>query len=132
MRKIPICQRDCNSYSPLLKSKNWVTLCIFRPCALKPLPCLGLLIRPQETLANCSFDEKDLLPKICVLMLKRKSFFDKIDQMCCDKSIQISYWGGETVNYLGFAAKSWFVGAGVWKKPLQTQRTQRLIVPIVS
>jgi hypothetical protein len=50
-------------------------------------------------------------------MLKRKSFFDKIDQMCCDKSIQISYWGWETVNYLGFAAKSWLVGAGVWKEP---------------
>ncbi|WP_139374472.1 hypothetical protein RVR34_13780 [Microcystis aeruginosa FBCC-A68] len=83
---------------------------------MKPLPRLGLLIRPQEKLANCSFDEKDLLPKICVLMLKRKSFFDKMYQICCEKSLQISYWGWETVNYLGFAAKSLLVGAGcgVW------------------
>ena len=50
-------------------------------------------------------------------MLKRKSFFDKIYQICCEESIQISYWGWETVNYLGFAAKSWLVGAGVWKEP---------------
>jgi hypothetical protein len=122
LRKIPICQRDCNSYSLLLGYKNWATLCIFKTCTLKPLPCLGLLIRPQEKLANCSFDEKDLLSKICVLMLKRKSFFDKIDQMCCEESVQISYfsyWGWETVNYLGFAAKSWLVeaGCGVWKEP---------------
>ncbi|MCU7244267.1 MAG: hypothetical protein NT917_14250 [Microcystis aeruginosa WS75] len=99
---------------------------------MKPLPRLGLLIRPWEKLANLSFVEKDLLPKICVLMLKRKSFFDKMYQICCEKSLQISYWGWETVNYLGFAAKSWLVGAGVWKEPHQTQRTQRLIASIVS
>ncbi|WP_409816226.1 hypothetical protein [Microcystis sp.] len=62
-------------------------------------------------------------------MLKRKSFFDKIDQMCCEESVQISYfsyWGWETVNYLGFAAKSWLVGAGcgVWKEPQRQEGHQ--------
>jgi len=49
-------------------------------------------------------------------MLKRKSFFDKMYQICCEKSLQISYWGWETVNYLGFAAKSflWEREAGKW------------------
>ncbi|MDB9412340.1 hypothetical protein [Microcystis aeruginosa] len=63
-------------------------------------------------------------------MLKRKSFFDKIDQMCCEESLQISYWGWETVNYLGFTAKSCSVGTGGVEGTTETQRTQRLIAPI--
>ena len=45
-------------------------------------------------------------------MLKRKSFFDKMYQICCEKSLQISYWGWETVNYLGFAEKVFRGGRG--------------------
>jgi len=35
-----------------------------------------------------------------------------------------SYWGWETVNYLGFAAKSLLVGAGVWKEPQRPEDTK--------
>lgn len=57
-------------------------------------------------------------------MLKRKSFFDKMYPMCCEESVQISYWGWETVNYMGFTEKVAWWGPGVWNEPQRQEGHQ--------